>query len=95
VPERDDRRDARNGRRRAGAAVDRRHDRADRRRRHRQPASVAAEFDALARLLGRPRLAVPIYACTGRHVLAGSTGYGRRKALEAPASTSSPTPAWW
>ena len=30
----------------------------------------SAEFDALERLIGGRRLSVPIYACTGRHVLA-------------------------
>ena len=41
------------------------------------------EFDALERLLAGRRLAVPIYACTGRHVLTALEKDGRRKALEA------------
>lgn len=42
-----------------------------------------AEFDILQRLLAGRRLRVPIYACTGRHVLAEIERDGRRKALEA------------
>ncbi|RWM09420.1 MAG: DUF521 domain-containing protein [Mesorhizobium sp.] len=42
-----------------------------------------AEFDMLERLIAGRRLAVPIYACTGRHVLASLEQDGRRKALEA------------
>ncbi|MDR7220888.1 aconitase X catalytic domain-containing protein [Aminobacter aminovorans] len=42
-----------------------------------------AEFDALERLMAGRRLAVPIHACTGRHVLTELDRDGRRKALEA------------
>lgn len=42
-----------------------------------------AEFDTLERLIAGRRLAVPIYACTGRHVLASLERDGRRKRLEA------------
>ena len=42
-----------------------------------------AEFDALERLLAGRRLAVPIHACTGRHVLSELDRQDRRKALEA------------
>lgn len=42
-----------------------------------------AEFDALERLIAGRRLSVPIYACTGRHVLSGLEQSGRRKVLEA------------
>lgn len=42
-----------------------------------------AEFDALERLVGGRRLAVPIHACTGRHVLSELERNGRRQALEA------------
>ncbi|WP_082980512.1 aconitase X catalytic domain-containing protein [Mesorhizobium sp. WSM3873] len=42
-----------------------------------------AEFDMLERLIAGRRLAVPIYACTGRHVLALLEQDGRRKRLEA------------
>jgi predicted aconitase len=42
-----------------------------------------AEFDALERLMAGRRLAVPIHACTGRHVLSELERGGRRKALEA------------
>ncbi|MBT1158349.1 aconitase X catalytic domain-containing protein [Aminobacter anthyllidis] len=42
-----------------------------------------AEFDALERLMAGRRLAVPIHACTGRHVLTELDSDGRRKALEA------------
>lgn len=41
------------------------------------------EFDMLERLLAGRALRVPIYACTGRHVLAEIEREGRRKALEA------------
>ncbi len=41
-----------------------------------------AEFDALERLVAGRRLAVPIYACTGRHALAELDRAGRRKGLE-------------
>ncbi|CDX15456.1 conserved hypothetical protein [Mesorhizobium plurifarium] len=42
-----------------------------------------AEFDSLERLIAGRRLAVPIYACTGRHALAQLERDGRRKRLEA------------
>lgn len=42
-----------------------------------------AEFNTLERLVAGRRLAVPIHACTGRHVLAELDRNGRRKALEA------------
>lgn len=42
-----------------------------------------AEFGTLERLIAGRRLAVPIYACTGRHVLSVLEQDGRRKALEA------------
>ncbi|TPI42769.1 DUF521 domain-containing protein [Mesorhizobium sp. B3-1-9] len=42
-----------------------------------------AEFDSLERLIAGRRLAVPIYACTGRHALALLEQNGRRKRLEA------------
>jgi len=42
-----------------------------------------AEFDALERAMAGRRLAVPLYACTGRHVLASLDAAGRRAALEA------------
>lgn len=42
-----------------------------------------AEFDSLERLIAGRRLAVPIYACTGRHALALLEKDGRRKRLEA------------
>jgi predicted aconitase len=41
-----------------------------------------AEFDTLERLIGGRRLAVPIHACTGRHVLSELEKSGRRQALE-------------
>lgn len=41
-----------------------------------------AEFDALERLMAGRKLAVPIHACTGRHVLVELDRGGRRKALE-------------
>jgi predicted aconitase len=40
------------------------------------------EFAALERLIAGRRLAVPIHACTGRHVVAALDGDGRRKRLE-------------
>jgi predicted aconitase len=40
------------------------------------------EFEALERLLAGRRLAVPIHACTGRHVLPELERRGSRKALE-------------
>lgn len=46
-----------------------------------------AQFDALERLVAGRRLAVPIYACTGRHALAELDREGRRKALEASGVT--------
>jgi predicted aconitase len=42
-----------------------------------------AEFDALERLLAGRRLAVPVYACTGRHVLPELERRGSRETLEA------------
>jgi len=42
-----------------------------------------AEFDSLERHLAGRRLAVPLYACTGRHVVSELDRAGRRKALEA------------
>ena len=39
------------------------------------------EFERLARLIGERRLAVPIHACTGRHVLPGLDRLGLRKPL--------------
>lgn len=39
------------------------------------------EFERLARLIGGRRLAVPIHACTGRHVLSGLDRLGLRKPL--------------
>jgi len=42
-----------------------------------------AEFAALERLLADRKVSVPVYACTGRHVLAALDAAGRRKALEA------------
>ncbi|MEW9807289.1 aconitase X [Mesorhizobium sp. ZMM04-5] len=41
-----------------------------------------AEFDALETAISGRRLALPLYACTGRHVLAELDRAGRRKALE-------------
>jgi predicted aconitase len=46
------------------------------------PHLSAAELDLLERLLGGRRTAVPIFACTGRHVLAGSEAEDRRRRLE-------------
>jgi len=42
-----------------------------------------AEFESLERLIAGRRLAVPIYACTGRHALGLLERDGRRKRLEA------------
>lgn len=41
-----------------------------------------AEFDRLEALVAGRHLAVPLYACTGRHVLGRLTEQGRRAALE-------------
>ncbi len=41
-----------------------------------------AEFDTLERLIAGRRLAVPIHACTGRHVVTALDHDGRRRALE-------------
>jgi hypothetical protein len=41
-----------------------------------------AEFDALERLIGGRRLAVPIHACTGRHVISALDRDQRRAGLE-------------
>jgi len=46
------------------------------------PHLSAAEFDRLESLLAGRRTAVPIYACTGRHVLSQLDAAGRRGALE-------------
>lgn len=45
------------------------------------------EFTELERLIAGRRLAVPFYACTGRHALAGLEAGGARKALEAAGVT--------
>jgi len=42
-----------------------------------------AEFDRLEALIGKRRLKVTLYACTGRHTLAVLEKNGRREALEA------------
>lgn len=42
-----------------------------------------AEFERLGELVGRRRLAVPFYACTGRHVLRRLDESGLRRELEA------------
>jgi predicted aconitase len=47
------------------------------------PHLSADEFAALERLIAGRRLAVPLYACTGRHVLGTLETNGQRKALEA------------
>jgi len=47
------------------------------------PHLSATEFEALERLISGRKLAVPLYACTGRHALADLDKNGRRKALEA------------
>ena len=44
--------------------------------------SRSAEFDALERLIAGRNLRIPIYACTGRHVIAALDNAGRRAALE-------------
>ncbi|CAN7172720.1 aconitase X catalytic domain-containing protein [Mesorhizobium amorphae] len=41
------------------------------------------EFDMLERLIAGRRLSVPVYACTGRHVLSSLEKNGQRKTLEA------------
>lgn len=41
-----------------------------------------AEFETLRRLLAGRRLAVPLYACTGRHVVAELDRLGSRRSLE-------------
>jgi predicted aconitase len=46
-----------------------------------------AEFAALERLLAGRRVAIPFYACTGRHVVAALDRDGRRAALEAQGVT--------
>ncbi|WP_244478700.1 MULTISPECIES: aconitase X [unclassified Mesorhizobium] len=46
-----------------------------------------AEFVALERLLAGRRLRVPLYACTGRHVVTELDRQGRREALEAAGVT--------
>ncbi|MBN9037748.1 MAG: aconitase X catalytic domain-containing protein [Rhizobiales bacterium] len=46
-----------------------------------------AEFEALERLLAGRRVAIPFYACTGRHVVAALDRDGRRSALEAQGVT--------
>ncbi len=46
-----------------------------------------AEFAALERLLAGRRVAIPFYACTGRHVVAALDRDGRRSALEAQGVT--------
>ncbi|MDQ6436171.1 aconitase X catalytic domain-containing protein [Mesorhizobium sp. LHD-90] len=47
------------------------------------PHLSAAEVERLEALIAGRKLAVPLYACTGRHVLASLEADGRRKALEA------------
>ena len=42
-----------------------------------------AEFDRLEALIGKRKLKVTLYACTGRHALAALESSGRRVALEA------------
>ncbi|MBX3578245.1 MAG: aconitase X catalytic domain-containing protein [Rhizobiaceae bacterium] len=42
-----------------------------------------AEFDEIERLMAGRRLAVPLHACTGRHVVEALDAAGRRRALEA------------
>jgi predicted aconitase len=46
-----------------------------------------AEFERLERLVAGRKLAVPFYACTGRHVLTALEKDGRRRALEASGVT--------
>ncbi len=45
------------------------------------------EFEELAKLIGGRKLAVPFYACTGRHALAHLDKCGMRKGLEAAGVT--------
>jgi predicted aconitase len=47
------------------------------------PHLSAAEFDQLEQALAGRRTVVPLYACTGRHVLAALDQSARRRALEA------------
>jgi predicted aconitase len=47
------------------------------------PHLSAAEFDTLEALIGKRKLKVTLYACTGRHALAALEEDGRRAALEA------------
>ena len=47
------------------------------------PHLSAAEFDTLEALIGKRKLKVALYACTGRHALAALEENGRRAALEA------------
>ncbi|MCO5063699.1 MAG: aconitase X catalytic domain-containing protein [Rhizobiaceae bacterium] len=51
------------------------------------PHLSAEEFSRLETLLAGRSVAVPFYACTGRHVLAGLDSSGTRKALEAQGIT--------
>ena len=51
------------------------------------PHLSASEFARLEMLLAGRRVAVPFYACTGRHVLAELEHDGRRRALEAQGLT--------
>ena len=46
------------------------------------PHLSVAEFDRLERAVAGRRLAVPLYACTGRHALAVLEKDGRRQAFE-------------
>ncbi len=46
------------------------------------PHLSVAEFDHLEHAIGERRLAVPLYACTGRHALAALEKAGRRQKLE-------------
>ncbi len=47
------------------------------------PHLSAAEFERLEALIGKRKLKVTLYACTGRHALAALEENGRREALEA------------
>jgi predicted aconitase len=47
------------------------------------PHLSTAEFDRLEALIGKRKLKVTLYACTGRHTLAALASSGRRAALEA------------
>lgn len=47
------------------------------------PHLSAAEFERFERLLGGRKAVVPVYACTGRHVLSTLEGSGARARLEA------------